>query len=336
MLLKLLNKLLIKASKKVVHYTECQYIRLIFQNLSMHNLKTNFDKFLSIAKSFHSNAIDEDGNFQFYPNLPKMSDCEIIALALTGESIGIDSENYFWEKLKTDYSANFPDLIDRSRFNRRRKRLSTHIHNLNKGIADELNENEDAYIVDSIPIPVCQIAREKRSRICKETFENAPDKGFSAVSKSYYYGYKLHLITSVRGVFQSMDMTKASIHDIHYLSDVKYSGLNNCVLLGDKGYLSKTHQLDLFTCCNINLATPSRNNQHVKEHYPFIFKRFRKRIETIFSQLCDQFMLKRNYAKSFAGLSVRILSKITALTLLQYINFQNNKPINHIKFALAC
>jgi hypothetical protein len=47
-------------------------------------------------------------------------------------------------------------------------------------------------------------------------------------------------------------------------------------------------------------------------------------------------MLKRNYAKSFAGLTIRILSKIAALTLLQFINFQNNKPINHLKFALAC
>jgi len=302
----------------------------------MHNLKTNFDKFLSITNSFFIDIIDNYGNFQSYPNPPKMSDCEIIALSLTGESIGIDSENYFWKKLKTDYSSCFPGLIERSRFNRRRKRLYPYIKKLNQNIADTLNENEDAYIVDSIPVPVCQIAREKRSKICKEVFENAPDKGFSAVSKSYYYGYKLHLITSVRGVFQSMDITKASVHDVHYLSDVKYSGLNNCVLLGDKGYLSKTHQLDLFTSCNINLATPNRNNQHVKELYPFIFKKFRKRIETIFSQLCDQFMLKRNYAKSFAGLAIRILSKVASVTMLQYINNQNNKPINHLKFALAC
>lgn len=319
-----------------MQYTDIQYIKLIFQNYSMHNFKTNFDKFFSITNSFFNNSIDKYGNFKSYPHPPKMSDCEIIASSLTGESIGIDSENYFWKKLITDYCSSFPKLIERSRYNRRRKRLYPYIQKLNQGMADKLNENENAYIVDSIPVPVCQIAREKRSKICKETFENAPDKGFSAVSKSYYYGYKLHLITSVRGVFQSMDMTKASVHDVHYLSDVKYSGLNNFVLLGDKGYLSKTHQLDLFTSCNINLATPNRNNQHIKEHYPFIFKRFRKRIETIFSQLCDQFMLKRNYAKSFAGLTIRILSKIAALTLLQFINFQNNKPINHLKFALAC
>jgi hypothetical protein len=330
------KRMCINIIKKVVQDTNYKYLRLIFQNSSMHNLKTNFDKFLSITNSFFIDIIDSHGNFQSYPKPPKMSDCEIIALSLTGESIGIDSENYFWKKLNSDYQIYFPQLIERSRFNRRRKRLSSYIQKLNQRVAHKLNENEDAYIVDSIPVPVCQIAREKRSKICKETFEKAPDKGFSAVSKSYYYGYKLHLITSVRGVFQSMDLTKASVHDIHYLSDVRYSGLNNCVLLGDKGYLSKMHQLDLFTSCNITLATPKRNNQHVKEHYPFIFKKLRKRIETIFSQLCDQFMLKRNYAKSFTGLAIRILSKISAITILQYINVQNNKPMNHLKFALAC
>ena len=35
---------------------------------------------------------------------------------------------------------------------------------LNKALAALLNEGEDTYIVDSIPVPVCQIAREKQSK----------------------------------------------------------------------------------------------------------------------------------------------------------------------------
>ncbi len=50
-----------------------------------------------------------------------------------------------------------------------------------------LNEFEDVYLVDSIPVPVCQIAREKQSKIFKEFFVTSPDKDYSAVSKSYYY-----------------------------------------------------------------------------------------------------------------------------------------------------
>ncbi len=320
-----------------MYNTEKQYIRSnINQILTsyMHNLKTNFEKFFNITKSVFKDRLNQADNFYFYPNKPKLSDCEIIALSVTGESIGIDSENYFWGKLKSDHKGDFPGLIHRSNFNRRRKRLYPFIEELNEHIAHFLNESEDVYLVDSIPIPVCQIAREKQSKICKDDFETAPDKGYSAVSKSYYYGYKLHLVTSARGIFHSMDLTKASVHDVHYLSEIKNSGLSTCALVADKGYLSSTYQLDLFNSCQVNLQTPKRVNQE-RIPYPVIFRRVRKRIETLFLQLCDQFMLKRNYAKSNLGLSVRILSKITAVTLLQYINSKNNKPLNHLKYALA-
>ena len=92
-----------------------------------------------------------------------------------------------------------------------------------------------------------------------------------------------------------MDLSKASVHDVHYLSEVKNSGLSTCTLIADKGYLSSTYQVDLFNSCQVDLQTPKRANQ-VREPYPVIFKRMRKRIETLFAQLCDQFMLKRNYA----------------------------------------
>ena len=78
-----------------------------------------------------------------------------------------------------------------------------------------------------------------------------------------------------------------------------------------------------------------RKNQKDYTLYPPVYKKVRKRIETFFSQLCDQFMLKRNYAKTLIGLSVRILIKVTSVTLLQYINLKNGKPINKLKYALV-
>ena len=319
--------------KKVMHNTDIQYIRSNIHQIFtsyMHNLKTNFDKFFNITKSVFKDRLNPADNFCFYPNKPKQSDCEIIALSITGESIGIDSGNYFWGKLKNDHRDDFPKLIDRSNFNRRRKRLYPFIEELNQHLADTLNESEDVYLLILFQFLFVRL----QEKICKENFETAPDKGYSAVSKSYYYGYKLHLVTSVRGIFHSMDLTKASVHDVHYLSEIKNSGLSTCTLIADKGYLSSTYQVDLFNSCQVNLQTPKRANQE-RNPYPVIFKRVRKRIETLFSQLCDQFMLKRNYAKTNLGLSVRILSKITAVTLLQYINSKNNKPLNHLKYALA-
>ena len=64
------------------------------------------------------------------------------------------------------------------------------------------------------------------------------------------------------------------------------------------------------------------------------FAKVRKRIETLFSQLTDQFLVIRNYAKIANGLFARIIGKISALIILQYVNFINNKPIGRIKYAL--
>lgn len=45
-------------------------------------------------------------------------------------------------------------------------------------------------------------------------------------------------------------------------------------------------------------------------------------------------MVIRNFAKVTDGLFARIIGKISALTILQYINYINNKPIGKIKYAL--
>jgi len=65
------------------------------------------------------------------------------------------------------------------------------------------------------------------------------------------------------------------------------------VLLVDKSFLFQTIQIDLFTEVNLKLETLKRANQ--KEYKPqfYAFKKYRKRIETLFSQLCDQFMIRR-------------------------------------------
>ena len=301
----------------------------------MHNLKTNYDKFFKQISITLADIILLDGNFKSYPRKPKLSDTAILALTLCSEALGIDSENYFWSKLKTDHSLDFPSLIQRCNFNRRKRNLAPYLAMYNQCLADIMNEAEDAFIVDSMPIPICNIARASRITICQQNFESAPDKGYSSITKAYFMGYKLHLVTSVRGVFHSMQLSKASMHDIHYLEELKNSGLNNCLLLGDKGYLSAEQKTDLFHTSKIELQTPNRANQIQQTLFPYVFKKCRKRIETQFSQLCDQFMIKRNYAKSYNGLATRILSKIAAFTTLQYFNFIAGKSLNRIKHALA-
>ena len=139
---------------------------------------------------------------------------------------------------------------------------------------------------------------------------------------------------NVGGVFSAFDLTQASVHDINYLKDIKYNH-NQCIILADKAYLSKEYQMDLFHWGKIRLEVPMRSNQYEDKKQYFIFRKSRKRIETLFSQLCDQFMIRRNYAKSFDGFKNRIISKIMALTVIQMINNLNDININNLKICIA-
>lgn len=108
------------------------------------------------------------------------------------------------------------------------------------------------------------------------------------------------------------------------------------MMIGDKGYISRQHQINLFETAGIELEVPLRSNQKEQKPVMWILKKVRKRIETVFSQLCDQFMIQRNYAKSFTGFKSRVLAKITGLTTLQFLNkFINNQPVGKVKHTLA-
>ena len=83
-----------------------------------------------------------------------------------------------------------------------------------------------------------------------------------------------------------------------------------------------------------------RMNQHNYKKQAYIFRKKRKRIETLFLQLYDLqitigIMIRRNYAKSFQGFKTRILSKLTALTIIHYINkFIFDRNINNLKISI--
>ena len=291
----------------------------------MSNLNANYERILEVLRK-----ISKEQLLAYQRRQPKLSDLELISLSLTAEFMGIDSENDLFRKLPKTIS----EKIERSVYNRRRRKLGDNLNTIRLKLASLFNEFEDYFVVDSMPLEVCKLFRSSRSKICKEDTYTFPDKGYCAAQSANYYGYKLHAVCSINGVFQSIDLSPASVHDINYLKDIKMQ-ISDCILIGDRGYLSAEIQLNLFKTCNITLNTPMRGNQKDYKEQPFVFRKKRKRIETLFSQLCDQFMIRRNYAKSFKGFKTRILSKITALTTVQYINkFIYGRNINNIKISI--
>lgn len=304
----------------------------------MHDLKQIYNKVHNTIKKEASEYFPYGENSKNYPNLPKLSDLGVISLAIAAESVQVDSENLLWSKIKTDYPNWFKKLPHRTRFNNRRKSLSVLISLCTEKLAAPIIQPNDELIIDSIPIPICQIVREKRVKICrKKTDEVQAAKGFHASSRQYYLGYKLHLIASKSGVYVDCLMTPANVSDNYFLKiiDENCTHLHRRVLLGDRAYIGREIQGSLFENYEINLQIPFRKNQKDFENYPHHLKIKRKTIETVFSQYCDEFLIKRIYAKSFEGLFIRILSKIAAKTFKQLWNFYQQKPINQTKHALA-
>ncbi len=301
----------------------------------MHNIKTNFDKIIVVIKDILRDEINEKGNYLRRGTRPRFSDIEVMALSLTAECLSIDSENYLFSKLRKEYSKEFKNMISRRQYNDRRKLLFGNTERVRKLMAERLNRHADIFAIDSMPIEICKLSREKRNKMGKESIHHSPDKGYCASQKKYFYGYKLHSVCTAAGVIESLDLTKASVHDVHYLKDVKEL-FSNCIITGDKGYIGRQHQINLFETAGIHLEVPLRCNQKEQKPVIRILKKVRKRIETVFSQLCDQFMIQRNYAKSFTGLKSRILAKVTGFTILQFLNkFINNQPVGRVKHALA-
>jgi len=291
----------------------------------MNNLIENYE---IILKNLKNTCRDIESYQQI--RKPKLSNLELTAINLTAEYMSINTELQLFRCLKNTYLET---MIERSVYNKRRKKLFDYTESIRKRLSEFFVQFTDVFILDSMPTPICKYARAGRSNICA-AYQIRPTFGHCAAQKSKYFGYKLHAVCDKNGVFHSFDLTPANIHDVNYLKDVRHN-LENCTLIGDRGYISADYQVDLFTHSNINLSVPMRKNQHDFVRFSKTKAKIRKRIETNFSQLHGQFLWMTNHAKSFLGLTTRLLSKITAFTMIQYLNvFVFNRQINKIKINL--
>jgi hypothetical protein len=57
----------------------------------MHELMTIYRKVRKTLNLYSNHTLNADGNLNFYPNPPKMSDFAVMSLSITAECIEIDS-----------------------------------------------------------------------------------------------------------------------------------------------------------------------------------------------------------------------------------------------------
>jgi hypothetical protein len=213
----------------------------------MNNFSANYVKILETLQS-----IEDKMNFRNQKRLSNLSDIELIAIDLTSEFMGIDSERDLFRKLPSGLTGK----IEHSVYNCRKRHLFCHRNLLRKKLVSQFSP-QGYFIVGSMPLEICKLSRGKRSSACKKDYQAAPGKGYCASQPNTYYGYKLHAVSTVDGVFTDFGLSQASVQDIHYLRDIK-SMYSKCVILGDKGCLGAKYQRDLFSSNRILLEVPMR------------------------------------------------------------------------------
>ena len=71
-----------------MHFIDGQYLKGAKNNKTrpMHDLRAMYEKTLEFASEMFEHDTDDHGNFQFYPRQSKMSDLQVISLAVAAES----------------------------------------------------------------------------------------------------------------------------------------------------------------------------------------------------------------------------------------------------------
>jgi hypothetical protein len=257
----------------------------------------------------------------------KMTDSEIITLAMICELSGKTSEYghiRFAKKWLRDY---FPNIIDRSRYHRRLESLKITINDIRMKILKEvIMELSDLHVVDSTPVPVISFQRSYFSSLFREA-----EYGYCAARKMTYYGFKLHLVTDKNGIPIHFDLTTAEHSDRDITEELLEKSSKRKTVLADKGYLSEDLQKNLNSNHGIKLLYPKRKNQKNRESSVARknLNKLRQIIEVVNGILKEQFSLEKTLAKTLSGLCKRVMNKLTALTFAIFINktFGQN-PLN--------
>ena len=264
----------------------------------------------------------------------KMSDSEIITLSICGELAGIDSENAWYSFVKRNYRHLFPRLCSRTRFNRTRGALLQVTELLRQKLTHSFPIPTSRYfVIDSFPLPVCKFGR---ARYCRSFRVDGANYGKCPSKKETYFGFKVHALITIEGYITAFEITPASADDREGLRDFAENHL--CLtVLGDKGYTGEQLWEDMQEkgICLMSLKPSNHKNNWPKEVRQVIF-RFRRRVETVFSQLSEQLNAEKVLAKSFRGLCTRLQNKILGHNLCMAFNsiFREPCDIGKIKHLI--
>jgi hypothetical protein len=256
-----------------------------------------------------------------YASLKRLSDSEVIALALFQQLRGVESERAFLREASRFFSHLFPGVgrLAPSSFHRRVRKLRSFLELLRRVVVPELVGDPEILLIDSTLLPVLHPRQVGQS----VGFEGAAWVRWGSFS---VYGVKLHLLCTTNRVPVSYELTPANVAEVgltrELLAEANLSG-DELVrkVFGDLAYRSEPLK-EALAEGGVLLVTERADQQ----------RGVRQQIEIAFAGLKRVFGLgQRTLAKTLVGLATRIAAKVTAYTYAFYVNRLLGRPQGRIK-----
>ncbi len=259
---------------------------------------------------------------QSHDSLKRLSDSEVLTLALFQQLRGVESERSFLRDTQRFFAHLFPGVVGLhpSSLHRRIRRLRRFLEALRREVLPELVGDPETLIVDSTLLSVLHPRQVKQSAA---GFEGAAWVKWGSFA---VYGVKLHLICATNRVPLSYELTAANSADVTLVRELlTEAGLleETAVarrLLGDLAYCSGELGEEL-AGRGILLAT-----ERADRRAPI-----RQQVEVCFAALKGVFGMDGTLAKTLVGLVTRIAAKVAAYTYGLYVNRLLRRPQGGIK-----
>jgi len=212
-----------------------------------------------------------------------------------------------------------PHMLSKSRFSRRLhriKELFIALFNLLAQIWKTLNKDA-IYVIDSIPIAVCDNIRIRRSKI----YSNEDFRGYQSSKKRYFYGLKIHLMVTHDGQPVECFLTPGGFGDVDALKYYAYALPDGSIIYADKAYNDYAIEDLLQEVDHIQLIPMRKKNSKrtLPPYIAFVQSYHRKRVETAGS-LIEQLLPKSIHAVTSQGFELKVALFVIASSLNGYLN----------------
>lgn len=255
---------------------------------------------------------------------PKLSDAELLTLAVIQALLGYTSEAQFIRYAHAHLHPWFPYLPNRAGYNKRLRRCGQLLQHLIAYLARQCpSYHDDLWLVDSTPVE-CGRSREtvKRSELA-----GWAQYGYCASHSRWFWGLRLHLITTPSGLPITYCLTGAKADERDTCLDmIALAGLDRPgqVLMADKGYRRASFEADLAEV-GITLIRPNLKSEPARPAARFL-RPFRQIIESVNQTLKAQLDLERHGGRTKPGVCARVLQRILALTSVIWHNETTDNP----------